>query len=69
MSFSADGKYVATGSEDGTVNIWEVETVKCIDSPRSLWPNKELKFFSLQEACCINSLWRVHSEDLESGNF
>jgi len=30
VSFSGDGKYAASDSEDTTVKIWEVQTTKCL---------------------------------------
>ena len=32
MSFSSDGRYVASGSRDQTVKIWEIQTNKCLST-------------------------------------
>ena len=32
VSFSSDGRYVASGSRDGTVKIWEIQTNKCLST-------------------------------------
>ena len=32
VSFSSDGRYVASGSEDQTVKIWEIQTNKCLST-------------------------------------
>ena len=32
MSFSSDGRYVASGSLDKTVKIWEIQTNKCLST-------------------------------------
>ena len=34
VSYSPDGKYVASGSHDNTVKIWEVETARCLKTLR-----------------------------------
>ena len=34
VSYSPDGKYVASGSHDSTVKIWEVETARCLKTLR-----------------------------------
>ena len=32
VSFSSDGRYVASGSKDKTVKIWEIQTNKCLST-------------------------------------
>ena len=32
VSFSSDGRYVASGSRDKTVKIWEIKTNKCLST-------------------------------------
>ena len=32
VSFSSDGRYVASGSADQTVKIWEIQTNKCLST-------------------------------------
>ncbi len=36
MGFSSDGKIVASGSQDGQIKLWDVETGECLQTLKSI---------------------------------
>jgi WD40 repeat protein len=48
VAFSADGRLIASGSEDETIKIWEVKTGACLKSLRVLKPYEDLDITGVQ---------------------
>ena len=64
MSLSADGLYLATGSDDGTANLWNLKTGEQLRSYPVGNPVRSIQFSqSDQELLINNTIWAVREHD------
>ena len=58
VSFSSDGRYVASGSKDKTVKIWEIQTNKCLSTLQGHTSDVNSVSFSSDGRYVASGSWR-----------